>query len=93
MQPSKNTVSVPKETLFARNCTLAIVPVTAVAVAVTVVLELTASDEPVVGALIATVGWLPPVTVMVLVDEVVVAPRLSVTTAVRNNCPRASEST
>ena len=82
-----NAASVPSETPFAKNCTLAIVPVVAVAVAVTVVDELTAREEPVAGAVTLTVGALPPVTVTVLVDDVVVAPRLSVTTAVIEKLP------
>jgi hypothetical protein len=77
-----NVASVPSDVPLAKNCTLAMVPVTAVAVAVTVVEEFTARDEPLVGAVMEADGALPPVTVMVLVDEVVAAPKLSVTVAV-----------
>lgn len=69
--------------VVAVNCTLAIVkPLAAVAVAVMAAEEFTASDVAAPGELIETVGALPAVTVTVLVDEVVVAPRLSVAVAV-----------
>lgn len=57
-------------------------PVTALAVAVIVLLELICTDEPVAGPEIATVGALPPLTVTLTAEDVVVAPRLSVATAV-----------
>lgn len=79
-----NVVSEPSETPLAKNCTLAIVfpAPTAAAFAVMVWAALTATAEPVVGALIVTVGALPPATVTATFAEVVVAPRLSVATAV-----------
>jgi hypothetical protein len=67
---------------LAKNCTLAIVPVAAVAVAVTVLEEPAAISAPPDGEEMDTLGSLPPETVTEMVDEVVVAPRLSVTTAV-----------
>ena len=56
---------------------------TAVAVAVTVVVEPMARTAAAAGAVRLTEGWLPPVTVRATAAEVVVAPRLSVATAVR----------
>ena len=76
-------MSVPRATPLAKNWTLATVRgATAPAVAVTVAAELTASDEPVAGAVTEAVGWLPPVTVMATAAEVPVAARSSVATAV-----------
>ena len=73
----------PRATPLAKNCTLAMVAgAMAVAVAVSAAVELTASEAPVSGAVTAVAGALPPVTVTVFVAEVVVAPRLSVATAV-----------
>ena len=52
-----NTASVPRATPLARNCTLATVPgATAAAVAVMVAVELTATVDRVVGAVMLTVG-------------------------------------
>lgn len=77
-------MSMPSETLFAKNCTLAMVAPLALAVAVAVMLpeELTAR---LVGAETATVGAAPTVTLTAL--DVAVLPRELVTTAVSETAP------
>ena len=78
-------VSTPSETPLAKSSTRAMVAPAKVAeaVAVTVLVVLTATAEPLAGAVTETVGALPPETVTVFVAEVVVPPTLSMATAVR----------
>ena len=68
---------------MAKNSTLAMVPVTAVAVAVRVAGVFTGTVVAVAGAVRETRGILPAAVVTVIAAEVVLAPRLSVATAVR----------
>ncbi len=74
-------MSVPCDTPLAKNCTLAMAPVLAVAVAVRVVAALTETFDAAVGAVMLTVGAVPAVTLTLIAAEVVWLPRLSRATA------------
>ena len=84
-------VSVPRETLLAKNWTLAMVPFTAEALATMVWARATGMVVPVEGLEMETVGTVPPVTVTVttpvVVAESVTVPKLSVAFAVRAKVP------
>ena len=82
-----NVLAVPTETPFAKNCTVAIVLAAEVAVARSVVAELTVRVAPFVGAVTDTTGPVPTVTATAA--EVVVTPIRSVTTAVSEAAPAA----
>ena len=72
--------SVPIGVAPAKNCTWLTVPSVSLALADTVIAAPAANDAPLAGAVRLTVGGL--FTVMVTDADVVVAPRLSVATAV-----------